>query len=416
MLLIYRILINVAFIFSPFIFLIRIIKKKENNLSVKQKLGFANHKRRKGRVIWFHGASVGEILSVIPLIEKYEKSKIIDQILITSNTLSSSKIIKNYNFKKITHQFFPIDNQIIIKKFINYWQPSLALFIDSEVWPNMLIYLNKKKIPSVLLNARITKKSFNRWIKFRKFSKLIFSKFEICLSSNSESVNYLKKLGAKKIKYFGNLKYSQSENEKINIDKRIISFFRKKRVWCASSTHFTEEKFAGLLHIELKKKFKNLLTVIIPRHIHRENEIKEQLIELDLKVHTHSDKIKIDNDTDIYLVNTFGRTKFFYSIISNVFLGGSLIKHGGQNPLEAIRYNCNVLHGPYIENFNEIFIFLHNQKVADKITNLNQASIVLKRLLSSKKTKKNIKNKIKNIGEKILNKNMSEIKSILNKV
>ena len=228
MLLIYRILINVAFIFSPFIFLIRIIKKKENNLSVKQKLGFANHKRRKGRVIWFHGASVGEILSVIPLIEKYEKSKIIDQILITSNTLSSSKIIKNYNFKKITHQFFPIDNQIIIKKFINYWQPSLALFIDSEVWPNMLIYLNKKKIPSVLLNARITKKSFNRWIKFRKFSKLIFSKFEICLSSNSESVNYLKKLGAKKIKYFGNLKYSQSENEKINIDKRIISFLEKK--------------------------------------------------------------------------------------------------------------------------------------------------------------------------------------------
>ena len=416
MLLIYRILINIALIFSPFILLIRIIKKKENNLSVKQKLGFANHKRRKGRVIWFHGASVGEILSVIPLIEKYEKSKIIDQILITSNTLSSSKIIKNYNFKKITHQFFPIDNQIIIKKFINYWQPSLALFIDSEVWPNMLIYLNKKKIPSVLLNARITKKSFNRWIKFRKFSKLIFGKFEICLSSNNESVNYLKKLGAKKIKYFGNLKYSQSENEKINIDKRIISFFRKKKVWCASSTHFTEEKFAGLLHIKLKKKFKNLLTVIIPRHIHRENEIKEQLIGLKLKVHTHSDKIKIDNGTDIYLVNTFGRTKSFYSIISNIFLGGSLIKHGGQNPLEAIRYNCNVLHGPYVENFDEIFTFLHNQKVADKITNLNQASIVLKRLLSSKKTKKNIKNKIKNIGEKILNKNMSEIKSILNKV
>ena len=135
-----------------------------------------------------------------------------------------------------------------------------------------------------------------------------------------------------------------------------------------------------------------------------------------MKVHIHSDKIKIDNDTDIYLVNTFGRTKFFYSIISNVFLGGSLIKHGGQNPLEAIRYNCNVLHGPYIENFDEIFTFLHNQKVADKITDLNQASIVLKRHLSSKKTKKNIKNKIKNIGEKILNKNMSEIKSILNKV
>ncbi|MDC1025659.1 3-deoxy-D-manno-octulosonic acid transferase, partial [Candidatus Pelagibacter sp.] len=172
------------------------------------------------------------------------------------------------------------------------------------------------------------------------------------MSSNKETVSFLKKLGAKNIKYFGNLKYSQSENEKNEIDSQTIEFISKKKVWCASSTHNSEEKFAGLIHNKLKKKYKNLLTVIIPRHIDRIEEIKEQLSNLDLNVHVHEPKSRIHQDTDVYLVNSFGKTKSFYSIIENVFLGGSLIKHGGQNPLEAVRYNCNILHGPNISNFN----------------------------------------------------------------
>ena len=131
--------------------------------------------------MWFHGASIGEIQSIIPLLEKYEKSKKIDQILITSNTLGSSKIISKIKSKKISHQFFPIDNNLLVKKFINSWKPSIAFFVDSEIWPNMLINLKKKKIPIILLNARITKKSFNRWIKLKNFSKFIFKNFYICL-------------------------------------------------------------------------------------------------------------------------------------------------------------------------------------------------------------------------------------------
>jgi len=416
MLFVYRIFINLILILSPLIVLVRLLKKKEDPKRFKEKLGFFNKKKTKGKLIWFHGASVGELQSIVPLLEKLEKSKKISQILITSNTLSSSKIISKIKLKKISHQFFPVDNNLIIKKFINNWKPSLALFIDSEVWPNTLINLNKEKIPTILINARITRKSYNKWIKLKNFSKTIFDKFDLCLSSNKETVSFLKKLGAKNIKYFGNLKYSQSENEKIEIDSQTIKFISRKTAWCASSTHNSEEKFAGTIHNKLKKKYKNLLTVIIPRHIDRKNEIKEQLSNLGLKVHVHEPKSRIHQDTDVYLVNSFGKTKSFYSIIKNVFLGGSLVKHGGQNPLEAVRYNCNVLHGPNVSNFNEIYKFLHNQNISKKVINLNQTINILQKFFNSKKSQKNIKDKINKIGQKILKKNIDEINLILNKV
>ena len=412
----YKIFINIILILSPLIILVRLLKKKEDFIRFKEKLGFFKINKTKGKLIWFHGASVGEFQSIVPLLEKLEKSKKISQILITSNTLSSSKIISKIKLKKISHQFFPIDNDFIIKKFINHWKPSLALFIDSEIWPNTLINLNKKKIPIVLINARITKKSYSRWIKFKNFSKLIFNKYDLCLSSNKETVRYLKKLGAKKVKYFGNLKYSQSENERIEIDKKTIKFISRKNVWCASSTHNTEEKFVGLVHNKLKKKYKNPLTVIIPRHIDRIETIKEQLSNLGLKVHIHEPKTRIHKDTDIYLVNSFGKTKSFYSIVKNVFLGGSLINHGGQNPLEAVRYDCNILHGPNVYNFDEIYKFLYKQKISKKVINIGQTTNVLIKHFNSKKSKKNIKDKIKKIGQKILKKNIDEINLILNKV
>ena len=413
MLIIYRIFINLILIFIPLIFIFRLIKKKETIISFKEKIGFFSEEKKVGKIIWFHGASVGEIQSIIPLVEKYNKSKKINQILITSNTLSSLKVLNTIKLKKVVHQFFPIDNDIIVKKFLNHWKPSIAFFIDSEIWPNMLSNLKSNNIPSILLNARITKKSFKRWINLRHFSKSIFSNFDLCLSSNKESIRHLKKLGAKNIKYFGNLKYAQSENDKIKISKKLIKFFSNKTTWCASSTHETEEKFAGLVHLKLKKKYKNLLTIIIPRHVERAEEIKDQLLKLNLKVYLHESQEKIQGDIDIYLVNTFGKTKSFYSIIRNVFLGGSLIKHGGQNPLEAVRYNCRIIYGPNVWNFTEIYKFLDKQNISKKINNLNQGFSNLNKLLSSKSSKKNIRNKIKNIGEKILKKNMSEIEIFL---
>ena len=411
----YRIFINLILFLSPLIILIRLLKKKEDPYRFIEKIGFFKKNNQKGKLIWFHGASVGEIQSIVPMLEKLEKSNQIKRILITSNTLSSSKIISKIKLKKIIHQFFPVDNNFIVKKFIDHWKPSMALFIDSEIWPNTLINLDKKKIPIVLINARITKKSYERWIKVKNFSKFLFSKIDLCLCSNKKTFIFLKKLGATNIKYYGNLKYSQSENDKIEIDNDTKKFIYKRTTWCASSTHNSEERFIGMVHNKLKKKYKNLLTVIIPRHIDRTEEIRDQLIELGLKVHVHEPKIKIDDKTDVYLVNSFGKTKSFFSLIKNVFLGGSLINHGGQNPLEAVRYNCNILHGPNVSNFDEIYQFLNKNRISKKIQSVNQASNNLEVLFSLKKAKKNIQSKINFIGQKILKKNMHEINLLLKK-
>ena len=285
MFLFYRILINIIFILSPIIIFFRLLKRKEDLLRFKEKLCFFTKRRSKGKLIWFHGASVGEIQSVIPLIEKFEKNRSIKQILITSNTTSSSGIISKLNLKKTIHQFLPIDTKFLSNKFIDYWKPSKAFFIDSEIWPNTLNNLSEKKIPIILLNARITKKSFNRWMMLPNFAKSIFNKFYLCLSSSKETKKYLQKLGAKNIKYFGNLKFSMSENEIIKIDSNIKKFISSKKLWCASSTHYNEEKFCGLVHIKLKKKYKNIFTIIIPRHINRVQSIIRELTKLNLKIH-----------------------------------------------------------------------------------------------------------------------------------
>ena len=179
MLYIYRLFINLALIISPLIITIRLLKKKENLKRFTEKFGIIKQIRPRGKLIWFHVASIGEFQSIIPLLEKYETSKIISRILITSNTLSSSKIISEVKLKKIIHQFFPIDHNFIVKKFIEYWRPSMALFVESEIWPNMIINLKKKNIPILLINARLTKKSYKRWIKFKDLSKLLFNKFDL---------------------------------------------------------------------------------------------------------------------------------------------------------------------------------------------------------------------------------------------
>ena len=241
MLLIYRILINIIFLLSPLIFLFRLYKKKENFNSYLQKLGFFSKKKNIGKLVWFHGASVGELQSIIPLLEKFEKDRKINQILVTSNTLSSSKIIEKQKLKKTIHQFFPIDTNFVTKKFINYWKPKKVFFIDSEIWPNMIIRLKQNKIPITLINGRITKKTFKRWMLVPNFAFRIFSQFELCLSSSNESLKFLKKLNTKKVKFIGNLKFSQSETKIPKIKKKLKNFFDKKKLGVLQA-HISQKK------------------------------------------------------------------------------------------------------------------------------------------------------------------------------
>ena len=414
MLLIYRILINLVILFSPLIVLVRIIKNKEDKFRFKEKFCFFSKKRGNGRLIWFHGSSVGEILSVIPLIEKLEKKKKIDKILVTSSTLSSSKVLSKFKLKKTIHQFFPIDSDFLTKKFLRYWKPSAAIFIESEIWPNMLMNIKKKKISLTLLNARITKKSYNKWKIIPCTAKKLFQSFDICFSQNQETRKYLKNLGAKKINLLGNLKFSESKSQKnYNFHNKLNKLFKHRIIWCAASTHNTEEKICALAHKKLKIKHKNLLTIIIPRHIQRSNSIINEIEDLNLKVQKRSANNKINENTDIYLVDSYGETKSFYKMCKTVFLGGSLINHGGQNPLEPARVGCKILHGPYVQNFNEVYNFLEKNNLSIKFHNTEQLVNSLKKSLSTKINFTNKTTKLKKMGSNILNNTLTDINSYL---
>ena len=411
----YRVFINIVLFFSPIIILIRLLKKKEDSIRYKEKFCFFSQKKEKGKLIWFHGASVGEILSVVPLIQKLEKNKKIAQILITSNTLSSSKILNNLKLKKTIHQFYPIDHSYFVNKFLKYWSPSIAIFIDSEIWPTMLTNIKSRSISLILLNARINKRSFKKWTKLGLKANALFNEFDLCLSSSNESKKHLNLLGANNIKYIGNLKFTELETNKDFFEINLMKFFLTKKIWCASSTHKTEEEIAAKVHIKLKKKDKNTLTIIIPRHINRVTEIKNNLEKLNLKVHIYSSMNKIPDDTDIYLVDAYGKTKMFFSICNTVFLGGSLIKHGGQNPLEAARYGCKILHGPNIWNFYEIYNLLNKIKVSYKVNNVTQITEKISLVDINSQNTKSIKSKLNTLGVKILKLTLKEIEYFIYK-
>jgi len=408
----YRLIINTILILSPIIIIFRILKNKEDPIRFKEKLGIFEKKSIKGKLIWFHGSSVGEILSIIPLVEKFEKNKNIKNILITSNTFSSSKVLKKFRLKKTIHQFLPIDSRILVKKFLSNWEPSVAIFIESEIWPNFINEINRKEIPLILINARMTKKTFLKWNNLKNFSKSIFNKFNLTLSQNKETMFFLKKLGSKNIKNFGNLKFSENKSIKNNNikSKKLLKFFKSKNfVFGGISTHSGEEEFCGKIQTLIKYKIKNSLTVIIPRHIDRCADIIMRLQNLGLKVHLHSDKSNIDKKTDIYLVDSFGETNSFINQCNIVFLGGSVIKRGGQNPLEAIRLKCKVLHGPYTYNFSEVYALLRNLNLCFLVRHPNEVI----NHLNFTKNKKNKINKnfinLNSLGKKILKDNYNEV-------
>ena len=199
-------------------------------------------------------------------------------------------LFQKLNFKKVIHQFFPIDTNYHSKKFLDYWKPSVVFFIDSEIWPNMYSNLEKKEIPINLLNGRITRKTYSKWSLVPGFSKNIFSKFNLCLSSSNESKNFLNKLGVKKVKFLGNLKFSETENEKLEINNNLKKYFNSKK-WCALALILQKKFFVEKFIVNLKK-YKNLLTIIIPRHVERVDTIVSELNKINLKVQIHNPKIK----------------------------------------------------------------------------------------------------------------------------
>ena len=410
----YQILISILLIFSPLIIGFRILKKKEDKKRFKEKFCFPSKKRIAGNLIWFHGSSVGELVSILPLIYELEKNKSIKQILITSSTVSSAEIFKKFKFRKTVHQFFPIDSILYSYKFLNYWRPTIAVFVESEIWPSIFKVLNKRNTPLLLLNARVTKKTFNKWNFIKSFSNSIFKNISKAYPQNKKTLKYLKKLNVSKIKIIGNLKFVNNKQDKfIRPDRTLLKNLKNRKIWCASSTHSGEEIICSKVHLNLKKKYKNLLTVIIPRHIHRVNKIIQEINDLKLNVVLHSSNPKQIKNADVYLVDTYGETKKFYNSSDVVFMGKSLTGKGGQNPLEPARNGAAVLHGPYIDNFSDIYKLLNKLKITHKVNGIAGLTNLVSKLIIKPNNKKNYL-KIKKIGKTILKETKNEINSLLN--
>ena len=408
--------------FSPIYLFFRKLNNKEHPERYKEKMSLIKIKREKGYLIWLHVASVGEAMSILPLIECFEKEKKIDKILITTITLSSAKILGKRFFenKKIIHQFLPLDIPIFVNKFLNHWSPNISIFIDSEIWPNLILKIKEKNIPLILLNGRITKKSFRRWNFLKNFAKKIFEKIDLCIASNSDSENYLKILGATNVKNYGNLKFAKLQSE--SASKNNINFLSKiknRKIWCAASTHPSEEIFCARSHAVIKKKYNNILTIIIPRHINRSEKIANELRKENFKVLFHNEIEKLNSSTDILLVNSYGETLKFYQTSKCVFLGKSIIEtlknDSGQNPIEAARLGCTIFHGPNTSNFDDVYKFLNSLGISHKVTTPDElGQSIVEELKKDKEKNQEIIKKIENYGLNTLNNVLREIKIYIN--
>ena len=351
----------------------RIKQKKEDPHRYKERYGKPSAVRKNGDLIWIHAASVGECLSALPIIAELEKNIKIEQILITSGTTSSALIIKDKLSSKSIHQYLPLDVPLFNDRFLKFWNPKCAIFIESEIWPNLIYQIKKMGIKLAVINGRMTLKSYNKWLRFKKTSKLIFNNYDLCLTQNKESALFYKQLGINQTFYTGNIKFSSdklefNEENYNNLKNTIVG----RKVFLAASTHPGEEMIISNLTQKIRNTNREFLCVLVPRHPNRSDLTREII---DCKFATRSKNESINDDTDIYLADTFGELGLFYKLADIVFIGGSLVPHGGQNPIEAAYFCNNIFHGKHIENFLEVYETLNHLHITELVDNPRQLQV-----------------------------------------
>ncbi len=418
----YKLITNILYPVLILLIYLRKIFKKEDQIRFKEKIFFSNFNVKRNhncKLFWFHAASVGEIKSILPLINELNSRYKKVEYLITTVTLSSGDLAKKEikKFKNVQHRYFPIDVNFLANKFLINWKPDRIFFVDSEIWPNFIIAIKKAKIPIALINARITPKSFKRWLMFSKFAESLFNTFNLCLTSNNDTKKFLTKLKAKNIFYISNLKLLNTIENNKNTEL-IEDFLLNKRFWLAASTHSGEEKFCLETHIKIKKKYPEILTVIAPRHINRSNEINKLCNSLNLK-----SKILENGDTfigqnEIIILNSFGVLSYYFKHAKCVFMGKSLIKKfdksGGQNPIEAAKFGCKIYHGAFVYNFEEIYKIFQSYKISEKIDSSDElADKVALDLTSKEKDTKRFSTVMNDLSDKTLKGTMKKIDKFL---
>lgn len=328
---------------------------KEDRERFGERLGRPGRPRPDGPLVWLHAASVGESLSMLPLIERLLAHKPGPSVLMTTGTVTSAKLMTERLPEGAFHQYIPVDRPSYVRRFLDHWRPDLALWAESEFWPNLTSETAARGIPMVLINGRISPRSYIGWQRGKSLINKLLSDFTLCLGQTEDDVSRLLSLGAVTAKCPGNIKFAAPPLPADEAElSRLKAIMAGRPRWLAASTHPGEEEIVGLVHKKLKNRHPGLLSIITPRHPERGKEIAEALRSAGLAVALRSQSDAINKDIDIYIADTMGELGLFYRLCDVVFIGKSITAFGGQNPLEAAQLNCAIIHGPHMVNFEEI--------------------------------------------------------------
>jgi 3-deoxy-D-manno-octulosonic-acid transferase len=333
-------------------------KGKEEAARLKERYGCSEIARPFGPLIWVHAASVGETLAVLPLITAIENKGI--HVLLTTGTVTSARLAQTRLGPDTIHQYVPLDCEPYIRRFIRHWQPDLALFVESELWPVTFDTLRQEAIPHGLINARMSERSFRGWMNSTRWGRSlihsVLSSVTFCMAQTIHDADRFATLGAQRVSVSGNLKLDTPQ--RLVNDEALTQMQKQiglRPVWLAASTHEGEDEAILDVHKRLQAILPNLLTFIAPRHPNRAESILQKLQHDGLNAARHSHGDTLDNHHNIYLIDTIGDMGLFYSLCPVCFVGGSFIRHGGQNPIEPVYQNCAVIHGPHVHNFTTLY-------------------------------------------------------------
>jgi 3-deoxy-D-manno-octulosonic-acid transferase len=344
----------------------RLKRGKENPARLAERYGVASRPRPAGPLIWLHGASVGEMLAVIPLIERLRAMNF--AVLVTSGTVTSAALAEQRLPAGAVHQFIPLDAPRFVDRFLDHWRPDLALFVESDLWPNLILACADRTIPLILINGRVSERSFSRWSRLPGVIAALLGRFDLCLTQSSADTQRYAQLGAPRISSIGNLKLDvPAAPVDQSALRKLKSIIGERVVIAAASTHPGEETAIVAAHRQLRDKRPSLLTVIAPRHPERGSGIADIARTAGLSVAQRSRGELPNPGVDIFVADTLGELGLIYRLAPIVFMGGSLVSHGGQNPVEAIRLGAAVVHGPNVWNFDEIYATLDEAHGAERI-------------------------------------------------
>jgi 3-deoxy-D-manno-octulosonic-acid transferase len=332
----------------------RLKQGKEDPARIGERRGMSRDARPHGPLVWIHGASVGEVLAAAALIEKLRALNI--RILLTSGTVTSAAIVAKRFPPDIIHQYVPYDSPRYVARFLDHWKPSLALFIESDLWPNLILASAARRLPMVLINGRMSHRSFPRWRKVTGTISALLGRFDICLAQSQLDADRFAALGSRNVIATGNLKLDvpapPADPAKL---ERLMSMTRGRPIVLAASTHPGEEEIFLETHKALAGFFPQLLSVIVPRHPGRGEAVARTIAAAGLHVSLRSREELPTATTDIYIADSVGELGLFYRLAPVVFMGGSLVEHGGQNPIEAVKLGASVVHGPHVFNFTDVY-------------------------------------------------------------